>query len=707
MRGRYAVEYFDEICRKRANAPRDRQVSLRVRAATVNGTSKRTPQLLVKVVGWSKSAGSAGRLASYVGRRSGEKLDIPLETSEGKTVSTRDELRTELDGWGILSNGDNRSKAWERATTEERAAMSEKDALRYRQSLHMVVSLPVDLAAHKPELQAAVRDTLAETFGAAGHKYMMAVHDHNGRSHVHIVAQVRSEPDDVGKRAQLRLGRDELDALRVKMADHLQRNGVEIAATRRADRPEIRAGRDAVQQKQQPWMSYTGGYDALPQKYQKQADQSFREWAAENPRPAAKYGKHGYVDYVQERERERGTGGLTPPGPGAASVAASFIARKAPEWYKAFGAELERRRAGDPEPQQQDPQANQRPAGWFGRFRSALSPAQQTAEPDSQVKGWFGRLADRLPRSLRPTETARAQAPATTAAAPAQGARTKAPQSRTPAWTRKQQGYDALTPAEQGRAAQAYAGWAAENPDKARRYDMRSYVAWVQEQEASAGQRRAAERQNAAQAKRVDARARGAQQRLAAVCDAVYGTQRAGRAAALFDAMYRENPGSAVWTLNNRPEAFGAVVGKSPIRFTGRGYSPSAAGPLPPSQGAPTPEQQARAAAAVARRRTEYQRGILDRSATALAGKLETAMPWDPAAQSAAATLRAETRKTPARDKRTQDRAQAQEKPPAITPNRGGREAWEQRPQRQTVKPQTQQKTRGGRQTDRDNDRTR
>jgi hypothetical protein len=82
-------------------------------------------------------------------------------------------------------------------------------------------------------------------------------------------------------------------------------------------------------------------------------------------------------------------------------------------------------------------------------------------------------------------------------------------------------------------------------------------------------------------------------------------------------------------------------------------------------------------------------------------------MPWDPAAQSAAATLRTETRKTPARDKRTQDRAQAQEKPAVITPNRGGREAWEQRSPRQMVKPQTQQKTRGRRQTDRDNDRSR
>ena len=55
----------------------------------------------------------------------------------------------------------------------------------------------------------------------------------------------------------------------------------------------------------QPWMSQSGGYDALSAPHQASADRSYAAWEQANPAAAAKYGIEDYVSYVQDKQAER------------------------------------------------------------------------------------------------------------------------------------------------------------------------------------------------------------------------------------------------------------------------------------------------------------------------------------------------------------------------------------------------------------------
>lgn len=55
----------------------------------------------------------------------------------------------------------------------------------------------------------------------------------------------------------------------------------------------------------QPWMSASGGYDALSPAHQASADRSYAEWQQTNPEAAARYGISDYVSYVQDKQAER------------------------------------------------------------------------------------------------------------------------------------------------------------------------------------------------------------------------------------------------------------------------------------------------------------------------------------------------------------------------------------------------------------------
>lgn len=55
----------------------------------------------------------------------------------------------------------------------------------------------------------------------------------------------------------------------------------------------------------QPWMSMSGGYNALSPAHQASADRSYAAWEQSNPQHAAKYDVHDYVSYVQDKQAER------------------------------------------------------------------------------------------------------------------------------------------------------------------------------------------------------------------------------------------------------------------------------------------------------------------------------------------------------------------------------------------------------------------
>lgn len=398
MRGRYPVEYVDEICRKRANAPRDRQAAAMSRARVINaGPAKagtRSPQIMLKVIGWSKGAGAASRTAQYIGGKLDDELRQGLENQDGKQIDDVKALKAELKQWDILANDENRSAAWKKATEEERAEMSQNEALGYRQSMHMIVSLPPSLAGHKDDLHEAAREVLSETFGASGRKYLFALHGDGDKPHVHIVAQVRAPADDTGRRSQLRIGPEEIDVLRHKLATKLQERGIKIEASRRADRAELRAeikaGKQPLKHQQEGWMDQTGGYNSLSQRQQNAAKRAFQEWAENNPGPAQKHGLYGYVSYVQEqaKARRQDRENTTEPKAGhPQEPSRSWLGRLAPKWYQAQGKEYEARRAGEAErPAEPAAQQGQKPNLFVRVLSRWKAPAPAPAATEQAAK---------------------------------------------------------------------------------------------------------------------------------------------------------------------------------------------------------------------------------------------------------------------------------------------------------------------------------
>lgn len=255
MSRKYGLDYLEP-------ATKAVEMGRRARARTITADPAAyragTPEVVVKVVSWQKSRRAVASLARYVTRtREGpandnDGADEPIEatTDDGRVLKGRAAIDAELGAWQLRMASENRSRAWRQATRAARAEMTEADALAYRQSVHVMVSLPASLGAHEAELRQAVAESLSENFGAAGYRYIWAIHTDGGRPHAHVVIRARSTPGAIpGDRPQqLRLHREHIQGLRTDVASRLRERGVNIQATRRIDRPDlapaIHAGRE-------------------------------------------------------------------------------------------------------------------------------------------------------------------------------------------------------------------------------------------------------------------------------------------------------------------------------------------------------------------------------------------------------------------------------------------------------------------------------
>lgn len=199
----------------------------------------RSKEAVVKIVGWNKGAGTPGRIAAYIGRHKEQdegREQVPLYNEKGQELRTQAQLQEELASWGLKSADQNRSAAWRNASPAERANMTEDTALARRQSVHIVFSLPVDPHASGQQVRQAAEGVLDRHFGAAGHRYLYALHMDHGRPHVHAI--VKTAPE-TGHAKALRLGPSELDYLRRDFAKEARAQGLDVVATRRVERPEL------------------------------------------------------------------------------------------------------------------------------------------------------------------------------------------------------------------------------------------------------------------------------------------------------------------------------------------------------------------------------------------------------------------------------------------------------------------------------------
>ncbi|WP_193369325.1 relaxase/mobilization nuclease domain-containing protein [Pelagibius marinus] len=212
------------------------------------------------MIGWSKSQHSARNQAFYVTRT--RDADNPsqmlsIENENGERIEGKEAIAAELASWELEPAAANRSKAWEQASPEDRAEMRADQALKRRQSVHLIFSVPADRKADARKLQDAVRAGLAATLGAKGHRYVFAIHsDHSSRPHAHILVKARDEGfGGRGKsRRQLRLNPADLDVLRQVLTAEARSQGLDVIATRRLDRArtrkEIAKGRAPLRENQ-------------------------------------------------------------------------------------------------------------------------------------------------------------------------------------------------------------------------------------------------------------------------------------------------------------------------------------------------------------------------------------------------------------------------------------------------------------------------
>src|SRR5690606_12173433 len=117
-------------------------------------------------------------------------LMLSIENEQGERIEGKEEIAAELASWNLEPATTNRSKVWQEASPEERANMKADQALRRRQSAHLIFSVPADRKADAEKLRQAVRAGLAATLGEQDFRYVFAIHtDHSSRPHAHIVVK--------------------------------------------------------------------------------------------------------------------------------------------------------------------------------------------------------------------------------------------------------------------------------------------------------------------------------------------------------------------------------------------------------------------------------------------------------------------------------------------------------------------------------------
>ncbi|MGE5501964.1 MAG: relaxase/mobilization nuclease domain-containing protein, partial [Ignavibacteriales bacterium] len=104
---------------------------------------------------------------------------------------------------------------------------------------HIILSAPIDgnSSLDRRALELAAARMLNDTFGMWGHRCLWGTHhEHNGHVHIHVLVKNRN---DLGE--ALRFTKDALllDRLREALADAAREFGLDVEATRHADRPEL------------------------------------------------------------------------------------------------------------------------------------------------------------------------------------------------------------------------------------------------------------------------------------------------------------------------------------------------------------------------------------------------------------------------------------------------------------------------------------
>ena len=162
-------------------------------------TSRRLPQAVFKISSYSHSGGAVWDRVTYVARDG----ELAVEGPNGEVVENQAELEATVDHW-------------------EREARAGKGRVI---AMSAVVSFPSDVDQEKAT--AAARQFFQAAF-AANHDYIFAPHTDAKQFHVHVVVQARGMNGE-----QLRITKDDLQDLRMLLAEKAREQGIELDASPR------------------------------------------------------------------------------------------------------------------------------------------------------------------------------------------------------------------------------------------------------------------------------------------------------------------------------------------------------------------------------------------------------------------------------------------------------------------------------------------
>lgn len=166
---------------------------------------RRAPQVMVKVTGGGRGMKAIAAHFRYISKNG----RLEMENERGETSRGKDALRELADEWryGGSLIGDESPR---------------------REAFNVMLSMPRDSAPPEIVLRAA-REFAREEL--AGHKVVMALHDHQANPHVHL--SVRAEGAD-GRRLNPR--KADLHRWRETFAEKLRGRGIDAEATRQGTR---------------------------------------------------------------------------------------------------------------------------------------------------------------------------------------------------------------------------------------------------------------------------------------------------------------------------------------------------------------------------------------------------------------------------------------------------------------------------------------
>ena len=187
---------------KKGRTPRRWSGSLpqRVRA------SRRLPQAVFKISSYSHSAGAVWDRVNYIAREG----ELEVEDPNGEKLTELVELEHLVDTW------------------EDQAPARKRGVL----AMSAVVSFPAGVDQERAT--EAARQFFGEAFGRT-HDYVFAPHADTDQFHVHVVVQALGHDG-----RQLRITRDDLQDLRLLLAEKAREQGIELDASPRWARGEER-----------------------------------------------------------------------------------------------------------------------------------------------------------------------------------------------------------------------------------------------------------------------------------------------------------------------------------------------------------------------------------------------------------------------------------------------------------------------------------